>query len=261
MSYEVELKFAKRLAKQAGETMLKYFDADQKVEIKSDDTPVTIADKTNNQMMIDEVKKHFPKDGVYGEEDSFGKNRERLWVCDPIDGTVPYTMRLPVSVFSLALVIDGKPVLGVVYDPYLDKLYEAVVGNGAFCNGNKLVVSTNNLGLMSKVNIDWWPEVDYDIAPAMYKISKETGCYILSPGSAIKGGLLVAAGYFDASIFPGTKGKNVDMAAIKVIVEEAGGRVTNLFGEDQRYDQDIKGAVISNGVVHDNFIKIFEELR
>ena len=89
-------------------------------------------------------------------------------------------MRLPVSVFSLALVIDGKPVLGVVYDPYLNKLYEAVVRNGAFCNGNKLTVSANNLGLMSKVNIDWWPEVDYDIAPAMYKISKETGCYILS---------------------------------------------------------------------------------
>ncbi len=261
MSYEVELKFAKRLAKQAGEIMLKYFDADQKIEIKSDDTPVTIADKTNNQMVIDEIKKHFPEDGVYGEEDSFGKDRERLWVCDPIDGTVPYTMRLPVSVFSLALVIDGKPVLGVVYDPYLNELYEAVVGHGAFCNSKKITVNSNQLSPNSLVNIDWWSRAEYDVAAKMHDLSRETGCYILSPGSAIKGGLLVADGRFEASVFSGTKGKNVDMAAVKVIVEEAGGRVTNLFGEDQRYDQDIKGAIISNGVAHDDFVEAFEELK
>jgi fructose-1,6-bisphosphatase/inositol monophosphatase family enzyme len=72
----------------------------------------------------------------------------------------------------------------------------------------------------------------------------------------------VARGSFVAQVFAGTKGKNVDIAAAKIIVEEAGGRVTDIYGNDQRYDRDIRGAIVSNGKVHDEIIKaITEELR
>lgn len=64
----------------------------------------------------------------------------------------------------------------------------------------------------------------------------------------------MAGGRYEAAIFPGTKGKAVDVAAAKVIVEEAGGKVTDMFGNDQRYDQDIRGVIVSNGVVHNKIV-------
>ena len=67
--------------------------------------------------------------------------------------------------------------------------------------------------------------------------------------------MCVASGDFTLAIFPGTKHKNCDIAAVKVIVEEAGGKVTDLFGEEQRYDDSINGAIISNGKMHDEVIK------
>jgi fructose-1,6-bisphosphatase/inositol monophosphatase family enzyme len=80
-------------------------------------------------------------------------------------------------------------------------------------------------------------------------------------GSCVNACMQVARGAFVTEVFAGTKGKNVDIAAAKVIVEEAGGRVTNIYGEDQRYDRDIKGAIISNGVVHDEIIEIIERSK
>ena len=75
-------------------------------------------------------------------------------------------------------------------------------------------------------------------------------------GSVIRACMCVANGDFNLAIFPGTKHKNCDIAAAKVIVEEAGGIVTDIFGDEQRYDQDINGAVISNGKVHDEVIEV-----
>lgn len=261
MNYQIELEFAKRLARQAGKIMLKYFDHESETEIKSDNTPVTIADKEVNQMVIDEVKKHFPEDGVYGEEDSFGKDRARLWVCDPIDGTSSFAMSVPIAVFSLALVVDGEPVLGVIYDPFLDKLYEATVGCGAWCNGGKLSVSTDRLDKLSRINVNWWPNEEYDVLPKAYELSQATGCRVSSMGSAAKAGVLVANGQLAATIFPGKTDKNVDVAAVKVIVEEAGGKTTDLFGKDQRYNQSIQGFIASNGLVHDGLVELFKESK
>lgn len=70
--------------------------------------------------------------------------------------------------------------------------------------------------------------------------------------------MCIASGEFNLSIFPGTKHKNCDIAAVKVIVEEAGGKVTDLFGKEQNYDQDINGAIISNGIIHDEVIEIIK---
>ena len=82
---------------------------------------------------------------------------------------------------------------------------------------------------------------------------------MLHLGSTTHASVLVAQGDLVANIFPGTKGKNVDIATAKVIVEEAGGKVTDLFGNDQRYDRDIQGAILSNGVVHDEIVRVMKE--
>jgi fructose-1,6-bisphosphatase/inositol monophosphatase family enzyme len=111
--------------------------------------------------------------------------------------------------------------------------------------------------MKSVSNFDMWPESEYNI----YDVIKELGTktYFVSLGSVIRACMCIASGEFNLSIFPGTIHKNCDIAAVKVIVEEAGGKVTDLFGNEQRYDKNINGAIISNGVVHDEVINTIKK--
>ena len=90
---------------------------------------------------------------------------------------------------------------------------------------------------------------------------KELGkkSYFVSVGSIVRACMCVANGDFNLAIFPGTKHKNCDIAAAKVIVEEAGGKVTDLFGNEQGYDTDINGAIISNGIVHNEVLDVIKQ--
>ena len=246
------LEFAKQIALQAGKIMLKYFKEDNGANYKFDQTIVTKADTEINHYLVEQVKEKYPTHCVDGEEEQFGKS-EYVWVCDPVDGTAMYARHIPVAVFSLALVIDGVPYVGVVYDPFTDSLYTAIKGNGAYKNGIKIEVNDIVLDDMKSVShFDIWPEAPYNIIETIKELGKKT--YFVGLGSIIRACMCVANGDFNLAIFPGTKHKNCDIAAAKVIVEEAGGKVTDLFGNEQRYDRDINGAVISNGIVHDEVI-------
>ncbi|MBQ9745499.1 MAG: inositol monophosphatase, partial [Clostridia bacterium] len=203
------------------------------------------------------VREAFPGHSVDGEEEQFGSS-PYVWVCDPVDGTAMYARHIPVSVFSLALVHEGKPIVGVIYDAFLGNMYYATLGGGAYLNGEKIQVSGLPFSNMRTiVNYDMWPDAEYNLYGAFRELGKKT--YAVGLGSIIQGAARVACGDFVAAIFPGTKHKNCDIAAAKIIVEEAGGKVTDLFGMEQRYDRDIKGAVISNGVVHDEIIAVLAE--
>lgn len=258
MSNKEYLEFAKKIAYEAGKIMLKYFNSKNISSYKGDKTIVTLADKEINTYLINRVKQKFPEHCVDGEEEQFGESNY-VWVCDPVDGTAMYARHIPVAVFSLALVVDGESKVGVVYDVFTDTLYSAIKGEGAYKNGEKISVNNYELEDMRSVsNYDMWPEAEYKI----YDIIKEIGnkTYFVSIGSVIRGAMCVASGEFNLAIFPGTKRKNCDIAAVKVIVEEAGGKVTNLFGEEQRYDKDINGAIISNGIVHEEVINIIKQI-
>lgn len=251
---EKELSFAKKLATSAGDVMLKYFKVGLESKIKGDRSIVTAADEEINQLVIDEVARNYPGHSVQGEEASTDKQSEYVWVCDPIDGTVPFVKGLPVSVFSIALVKGGKPVIGVVYDPFTKRLYSAVSGQGSFLNDLPIIVSNKNLDRQATIDAEVMPGSKYDFWVACHDLSIKSGVYILQLGSIIHACCMVASGQYEACLFDGTKGKNMDIAAIKVIVEEAGGKVTDLFGNDQRYDQDINGAIVSNGVFHEKLV-------
>ena len=169
-----------------------------------------------------------------------------------------YARHIPVAVFSLALVIDGESIVGLVYDPFTDNLYTAIKGQGAYKNNQKIEVNRILLNDMKSVsNFDMWSNADYNIYDVIKEIGKQT--YFVSVGSVIRACMCVAGGEFNFAIFPGTKHKNCDIAASKVIVEEAGGKVTDLFGNEQRYDQSIKGAVVSNGKVHNKVLDIIKK--
>lgn len=252
------LEFAKEIAYEAGKIMLKYFNAKDISSYKVDKTIVTLADKEINTYLINRVKEKFPAHSVDGEEEQFGKS-DYVWVCDPVDGTAMYARHIPVAVFSLALVVNGESKVGVVYDVFTDTLYSAIKGEGAYKNGEKMIVNNYELDDMRSVsNFDMWPEAEYNLYDSIKELGKKT--YFVSVGSVVRGCMCVASGEFNLAIFPGTKRKNCDIAAVKVIVEEAGGRVTNLFGEEQRYDTDIRGAIISNGKVHSEVVETIKKL-
>ena len=227
------LNFAKHIAQFAGKIMIKYFNQDNGSSYKNDKTIVTLADTEINSYLIEKVKEKYPNHSVDGEEEQF-RESDYVWVCDPVDGTNPYANHIPVAVFSLALVIDGVSTVGVVYDPFTDNLYTAIKGEGAFKNDKK--ISVNNIALddmKSVSNFDNWPGSPYNVYPVITELGKKT--YFLSIGSVIRACMCVASGEFNLAIFPGTKHKNCDIAAAKVIVEEAGGKVTDFFGNEQRY--------------------------
>ena len=248
------LEFAKDIAKNAGEIMLKYFNEDNGASYKYDQTIVTKADTEINHYLINKVKEVFPEHSVDGEEEQFSKSKY-MWVCDPVDGTAMYARHIPVAVFSLALVIDGVSTVGVVYDPFTDNMYTAIKGEGAYRNDVKINVNKVLLDDMKSVSqFDMWPEAEYNLFDSLKELGKKT--YFVGVGSVIRACMCIANGDFNLAIFPGTKHKNCDIAAAKVIVEEAGGKVTDIFGNEQRYDEDIKGAVISNGLVHQEVIDV-----
>ena len=147
---EEYLEFAKNIAKYAGKVMLKYFNQNNGANYKGDKTIVTLADKEINSYLIEQVKLKYPSHSVDGEEEQFG-NSDYVWVCDPVDGTAMYARHIPVAVFSLALVIDGIPNVGVVYDPFTDSLYSAIKGKGAYKNNEKIFVNNYELDDMKTV--------------------------------------------------------------------------------------------------------------
>lgn len=254
---EEYLEFAVDVAYQAGKIMLKYFNQNNGASYKGDKTIVTLADTEINSYLIEKVKEKYPNHAVDGEEEQSGKSNF-VWVCDPVDGTAMYARHIPVAVFSLALVINGVPNIGVVYDPFTDNLYTAIKGKGAYKNNEKISVNNYTLDNIQTVcHCDMWSKAQYNVCKVFEELRKKTRLNDI--GSITRASCCVATGDYSLAIFTGTKHKHCDIAAIKVIVEEAGGKVTDLLGNEQRYDQSIKGALISNGIVHDEVIETIKK--
>jgi fructose-1,6-bisphosphatase/inositol monophosphatase family enzyme len=256
------LNFAKELAQESGKVMQRYFRAeDIGTTIKKDNTPLTIADTIINDLVIEKVKTKYPDHGVIGEEASFKNDASMFWVVDPIDGTIPFSLGMPFSSFSLGLVDkkDGQPLVGVIFDPFLDHLYSAVVEKGSYLNDTQIHTSKQETLLNSYVSIC-----------GSFKEDAKTGLYIgggdyieaLSDKGAKYFSLLsqaysaarVASGELIGSLF--SYGSPWDSAAAALIVTEAGGVVTDLDGKIRRYDKFKKGCILSaNQKIHQELLK------
>lgn len=130
------LKAATEIAKIGGHHTLKYFKKDVEVISKSDDSPVTIADRETEQLIRKEIKKRYPEHGIIGEE--FGKENEDSeiqWVLDPIDGTKSFIHGVPFYTTLIGILINNEPKIGVIYAPALEELCAAAIGHGATLNG------------------------------------------------------------------------------------------------------------------------------
>lgn len=252
---EKYLETATEIAQTAGAIMLDYFEIGVPADWKEDNTPITIADETINRMVIDRIVAEYPDHGVVGEEASVVKpDAEFRWVCDPIDGTIPYMLGIPTNVFALALCESGRPIVSVVADPYLDRTYTATLGGGAYVNDRRLQVSTTDSLKGSFMNVSGRSSGDAARGAAIYYDLEKAGVRQLHHNSMVYEVIQVASGMFDGAIF--TKSTPWDAAAGALLVTEAGGRVTDVSGREQRYDLPIKGTIFSNGVLHDDMERL-----
>ena len=253
-----QLGFAVELARGAGEIMKNSVRKELKVETKEDKTVVTDVDKRINSMVIEAIQKEYPKHNILAEEYSpKSKNSEYTWVCDPIDGTLVFSKGIPMSVFSIALVENGVSSIGVIYDPFHDKMFTGVYGNGAKLNNDSISVSNDYSFEGAVIGMAAWKSAQRDIR-AVYSAFIDRGASVLMLGSIAHMGALVASGELSASLHPARM--PYDTAAAKIIVTEAGGRVTSLSGTNQRYDRPIEGAILSDKLLHDKLVDILRTI-
>lgn len=253
------LEFAKNLAQEAEKIAISYFNFEIENTWKEDNTPLTKADTEINDLVIKRINEFFPEHSVHGEEKSeIKKDSKYIWVCDPIDGTMPFSCGLPLFTFSIALVDQktGLPILGLVNDPVMKNMYFAYKDGGAYRNGKKINVSSQKSLFNTYVSTDAsGRSLGFSNLPLLKKLS-ESDCKVMKFLSIVYGGIQVANGKFSATVFYGPYAH--DVAALKIITEEAGGKVTDLNGNERRYDQDGVGCLISNGFLHEELLKIIQ---
>lgn len=255
MELEKYLELAKEIAEGSADIALKYFGFDTQETWKSDNTPLTQADTEINTFVIKMIEERYPEHSVKGEEESNIKDGSRyVWICDPIDGTMPYSCGLPIFTFSLALVDqeDGQPIVGIVNDPVMKNMYWAYKGGGAYRNGKKITVSTSDTLKNTYVNSDGAGDAFGLSNIDLYKTLRDEGAKVMKLMSVVYGGIQVANGKFSGTVFFGPYAH--DVAALKILTEEAGGKVTDLRGNQRRYDEDGVGCVLSNGILHQKIL-------
>lgn len=255
-NYKEKLKFAKSLAREAEVIALKYFSFETENIWKGDNTPLTEADTEINDLVIKRINETYPSHSIHGEEKSDKKEGSQyIWVCDPIDGTMPFSNGLPIFTFSIALVdqSNGQPVLGLVNDPIMKNMYWAYKGGGAYRNDKKISVITNTTLFNTYLSTDGsGKDANFSNLPLL-KLLSEKKCKVMKLLSFIYGGIQVANGKFAGAVFYGKYAH--DVATLKIITEEAGGKVTDLNGEERRYDQEGLGCIVSNGILHNEILE------
>lgn len=223
------LNFSKYLSKISGEVIKSYFRKQIVIDTKSDDSPVTIADKKAEEIMREAIMKEFPDHGIVGEE--FGTYQESApykWILDPIDGTKSFICGSVIFGTLIALLKDDKPVLGIINQPVLN---EFLTGNNFFANLNGQEVMMRECSDMSEavlltsdhLNVEKFRnKIKFDNLIRKVKIYRAWGdCY---------GYYLLASGFADIMVDPIMS--IWDMAALIPIIKGAGGIITDYYGNE-----------------------------
>lgn len=258
-----ELETAKRLALEAGDAILRHYGTDLVVEKKlgvdAEYEPVTVADREASRMIVDELARSFPDDAVLSEEEPDDLRRlgsPRTWMIDPIDGTAGFVKKDGDFSIQIGLTTNGRPTLGVVYQPFHNILHFAVSGSGAFAIESGGSVARLGVSAVSRfADMTMAMTRNHPTARIRRVIEHFGFTRIEKRGSVgLKTGL-IASGSCDIYIHPSPRTKLWDTCAPQVILEEAGGRLTDIFGDEIRYDgrglQNLNGILASNAASHD----------
>jgi 3'(2'), 5'-bisphosphate nucleotidase len=259
--YDRELELALRLAREAGAAILDCYDQPIVVEQKkdaSDFEPVTQADRTANELIVSGIREAFPDDGILAEE-SIDTDRRlekpRVWVIDPMDGTNGFINRDGDFAVQIGLAVNGNPVLGVVYQPLPGVLYRAVLGGGTWIERagfppQLATVSKNEEPASMRLAASRShrsPRMDQVVRAFGFKEEVRRGSV------GVKIGLIIER-QCDLYIHLSSRTKQWDTCAPEIILRESGGRLTDLFGGELRYNsrqvKNENGVVATNGWSH-----------
>ena len=249
--------FAVNLAREAGALLMKKFDQSVEVHYKGDINLVTEADKMSENLIIAAIRQNFPDHGILSEESpEILDGSQMRWIIDPLDGTTNYAHGYPVFCVSIALEKEGKVILGVIYDPTRQDTFVAVRGEGAFLNGKRLAVSVIP-DLNHSLLATGFP---YDIRESKennlnyFNVMAKEVQAIRRAGAAALDIAYVAAGRFDG--FWELKLQPWDMAAGCLLVEEAGGKITDITGST--WNMLSPNILVSNGRIHEQMIAVLK---
>lgn len=246
--YSAELAFAFTLADRADAISLSRYQAlDLEITTKPDNTPVTDADKAVERAIIDAIAAQYPTDGVVGEEFGTSGSNDRYWVIDPIDGTKNFLRGVPTWATLIALVENEQVVASVVSCPALYRRWYATAAGGAFVvEGNsparKLAVS--KVSAIKNASIAYSDFQGWGARRPAFEKLLDSAWRTRGLGD-FWSHMLVAEGAVDVAIEPSLA--LWDMAALDLIVREAGGRFTSLDGVDGPFGPN---AISTNGALH-----------
>jgi histidinol-phosphatase len=256
--FEADLALALRLADAADAASMQRFDAaDLDIRLKADASHVTEADLATEKSIRDILSAERPADGVFGEEYGYSGAGPRQWIIDPIDGTANYLRGIPMWATLIALAVDGVPHVGVVSQPALGRRWWAATGLGAWTNdtdGTPRRLAVSNLDDIARSSISFqsiaqWDEVGRadDLLRLTRAVWRDRGYGDAWPYMLLAEGRLEMVAEFDV--------KEYDIAAHVPIIREAGGRFTDIDGDDQI---DTRSSLATNGVLHEAFLALLD---
>lgn len=238
-------------AQKAGDLALGYFDTGLEFEMKSDFSPVTLADREAEKLLRQTIANSFPNDALLGEE--FGEQPGSTgfrWIIDPIDGTRSFIRNIPIWGTLVGLEYNGQQIGGVAYVPCWKQMFHAIQGNGAFRDERRISVSrTEELkqSLVSYSSFGFFKAGNKGMAfQEMLNCCERSRAY-----ADFYGFVLVAQGSVDLMVEYGVH--IWDVAGLKVIVEEAGGRFSDWEGNPTI---DRPDALATNGKLHNAALEI-----
>jgi myo-inositol-1(or 4)-monophosphatase len=256
------LPFLNDVAQNAGKIIMSYYNGNFTVQSK-DVRPggvdvVTDADQASEEYILQSIKSNFPLHDVLTEERRTENTGSKwLWVIDPLDGTVNFSHGYPVFCVSIALMEQNRIIAGIIHDPVHQETFCGLLDQGAFLNGNLIRVSSAEKLERSIVATGFPYDRAFDKVNNLAEFSK-VSCRVQGMrrgGSAAMDLAYVACGRLDG--FWELKLKPWDMAAGMLIVQEAGGRVTNRYGENT--DIYTNSILATNGIIHENLKDLLRE--
>ena len=253
--YSKELRVAIKAAKEAGKITMEYF-GKVTPKVKKDKTLVTRADISSERTIRKILTDRFPEYSILGEELKKKKTKsEFMWVVDPLDGTTNFSMQNPLFSIIIALSKLDRPVMGVVYVPFTKELFYAIEGKGAYLNKKRIKVSDEtNIKKSFLLFCHGSGRKNVKMAMDFFTKTKTMNEKVRQLGSAGIELCYIASGRADAFFVPGVK--PWDIAAGSLIVEEAGGKVTDINGN--RYNLYTKEIVASNGRIHRKILNLIK---
>ena len=242
-----------KAAKQAGRISSRHFGRINRIRAKGDRDLVTNIDLAAEAAIKNQIINNFPQDSILSEEKSYEQKSDFKWIIDPLDGTHNYIHNINIFGVSIALAYKDKVVLGVIYMPQDDEFYVAQKKKGAYLNGKRISVSKRKT---KEATVIFDSSIRYQKNTMLRGLGKvvEQVFNVRMLGSTVRGLTYVAEGKTEAEIE--YNDKLWDFAAGLLLVEEAGGRATDLSG--RRWNIKSKGYIASNGRIHNKLLALIK---